>query len=201
MTASGPPRRKSLRLPAFDYSTPGGYFITICTWKHALLFSHTAERTALENAWDNLTTIFGGIELDEHVIMPNHFHGIVWIVDDGAYRLHPGTWNQTINRRGGQLPAPMAQSMNNVALGNIVGAFKTRAASQINRLRNQPGTPVWQRNYFEHIIRNERQADIIREYIRLNPDSWKTDRDNPENELFDSPARSMDDYLADFHLE
>ncbi len=196
------PRRKNIRLPDYDYSLPGGYFVTICAWKRAFLFDRPAEKLAVQNAWEELPGIFAGIELGEYVIMPNHFHGIVWIIDDGAYRLHPGTWN--INcRRGEQLLAPttMERPRKYVALGNIVGAFKTSAASKINRLRGQVGAPVWQRNYFERVIRGEREADAIREYILLNPEQWDADRDNPAHELFDQPARSIDDYLVGLYIK
>jgi hypothetical protein len=84
------PRRKALRLPDFDYRTPGGYFITACTWKRSLLFNEVEEKHAIQRSWEELLDIFGGIELDESVVMYNHFHGILWIIDDGAYRLHPG---------------------------------------------------------------------------------------------------------------
>jgi hypothetical protein len=87
-----------------------------------------------------------------------------------------------------------------VTLGNIVGAFKTSAASRINLLRGRTGMPVWQRNYYERIIRSEREAEKIREYIDLNPGEWELDRDNPRNDSFDQPARSVDDYLDDLHL-
>jgi hypothetical protein len=80
------------------------------------------------------------------------------------------------------------------------GCIPDGAASKFNRFRHQTGTPVWQRNYFERIIRGEREADLIREYIQLNHERWEADRDNPTNKLFDRPARSMDDYLSDLFL-
>jgi putative transposase len=78
------PRRKVLRLPEYDYRTPAGYFITARTWKGSLLFNGAGFFRAVRQAWEALPAIFGGIELDECVVMPNHFHGIVWVFDDRA---------------------------------------------------------------------------------------------------------------------
>jgi len=137
-----------------------------------------------------LLDILSGLELGEYVVMPNHFHGIIRIIEEGAFRLHPGDWS-----RGEQLLAPTEAIPEYVSLGNIVGAFKTSTASKINLVRGQPGEKVWQRNYFERVIRNEHEGEKIREYIFLNPQRWLDDRDNPESELFGKPAISIDDYL------
>ena len=198
------PRLKTLRRPDYDYSTPGGYFITICTWKRRLLFSRGEGKSAVRQAWEELPEIFGGIGLDEGVVMPNHFHGILWIVDEGAYRLHPGARKPGLGnlRRAEQLLVPTNAPIKHVTLGNIVGAFKTGAASKINRIRGQTGSLVWQRDFYEHVIRNahKHKTESIREYIRLNPERWEADRENPTIRLFDQPSRSVDDYLPDLSL-
>jgi REP element-mobilizing transposase RayT len=99
--------------------------------------------------------------LDEWIIMPNHFHGIMVIIDKpcrGSSRIAP---TQPINSQPKRKP-----------LGRLIGSFKTVSTKKINLIRNAPGTPVWQRNYYEHIIRNEESLNKIREYIINNPSKW-----------------------------
>ncbi len=104
--------------------------------------------------------------------MPNHFHGIILIHD------MPG--------RGGSRTAPTTNAVHEPSerpgrkpLGRLVGVFKTVSTKHINLRRNRPAVPVWQRNYYEHIIRNERSLNHIREYILNNPLQWEIDRENP----------------------
>ena len=221
--------RKSLRLPNYDYASPGAYFVTICAWRRKLLFDIPGAREAVQTSWEGLLGIFGGIELDEFVIMSNHAHGIVWIVAGGLYRLHPGTWgsnsdsideNRERGRRGEQLLAPPTSAPTSaptpahttpastppppikpVVLGNIVGAFKTAASSAINNIRKTPGQPVWQPNYYEHIIRNDRELLAIRQYIQDNPLRWALDLDNPANWARMPPPETVDDYLRHAGLD
>ncbi len=94
--------------------------------------------------------------------MPNHFHGIVFLLDD---------------RRGGSRTAPTKRK----PLGRLIGAFKTVSTQRINEIRNTPGSPVWQRNYYEHVIRNETDLEEIREYIQNNPLEWLEDENHPAN--------------------
>ena len=103
--------------------------------------------------------------LDQFVIMPNHVHGIVVIGNDRA-GLEPGA---------GLEPAP--------TVSEIIRQFKTFSAKRINQLRNNPGCPVWQRNYFERVIRNENELARAREYIVNNPMKWALDKENPANTL------------------
>ena len=199
-TPTQPKRRKSLRLPDYDYASPGAYFITPCAWRRKFTFEIPGAREAIQAAWDGLLQIFGRIELDEFVIMPNHVHGIIWILEEGAYRLHPGTWGDS-EGRGEQLlaptTAPTTEPAKPIILGNIVGAFKTAAASAINTVRNDLGATVWQRNYYEHIIRNDCELHAIREYICNNPLKWALDLDNPANWARRPQPKTVDDYLRD----
>ncbi len=216
-SAPRPHSRKSLRLPEYDYSLPGGYFVTACTWEREFLFATPETIGAVQHAWEGLPDIFADIELAAAVVMPNHFHGILWITGEGAYRLHPG--KPSFPRRDGQLPvptSPMARlldptgargkppvhtgaSQKFVSLGNIVGAFKTRAASEVNCLRGQTGAPVWQAGYYERVIRGEGEAEKIREYILLNPERWPSDRNNPESGHFDRSFDRFEDPLEEFN--
>jgi REP element-mobilizing transposase RayT len=108
---------------------------------------------------------YSHIDLDEYVVMPNHFHGIVWIRGDG---------------RAGLKPAPTADRPRAHPLSEIVRAFKTFSARRINQMRSTPGMPVWQRDYYERVVRNERELNAIREYIQTNPLRWHLDKENPQ---------------------
>ncbi len=138
--------------------------------------------------------------------MPNHVHGIVWILADGAYRLHPGAWKSDQEDNHIDLEeSPAVPALNEnlegkpVDLGNIVGAFKTTAATRFNKLNHQVGATIWQRSYYDHIIRNDGELGKIREYIRYNPLKWELDRDNPIHPLFRQTAIIAEDYLKDIY--
>ncbi|GAA5002912.1 transposase [Pseudoluteimonas lycopersici] len=168
-----PPQRKSIRLRGYDYTQAGAYFVTICAQGHACLFGNiTNGEMRLNNIgnivaeeWAKTREIRIGMELDAWVVMPNHFHGIIVIVDS--------------RRRGDRPVAPTGPQPRSV--GAVVAGFKSAATKRINALRGTPGTPVWQRNYHEHIIRNEGSLDRIRQYILDNPAQWATDRENPSS--------------------
>ena len=169
-------RRRSIRLKGYDYTQPGAYFVTICTHGRAMLFGRVVDGEMALNAygeivreeWFRTVQVRPYMELfpDEFVVMPNHIHGIVWIVDVGARRRHAPTREQFGRPVPGSLPT-------------IVRAFKSAVTRRINALRGTPGAPVWQRNYYEHIIRTERALDAIRRYIAANPLRWHLDRYNP----------------------
>ena len=171
-------QRKPMRLPDYDYSLPGVYFVTACTRNRQLLFDSPDAKLAVESAWNSLLDVFANIELDEFVVMPNHNHGIVWIIGEGAYRLHPGTWKNDDIRRDGRPPVSTEKHLKFETLSNITGAFKTTAATRINKLRGVIGAPVWQKSYYDRIIRNDYELEQIQEYIRNNPIKWEEDRDN-----------------------
>jgi putative transposase len=116
---------------------------------------------------------FPHVLLDEFVVMPNHVHGIIVIMPThavGATHASPLQNDDTPTRPRG----PQRQSV-----GSIVGSFKSAATKRINEQRGTPGAPVWQRDYFEHIIRNDESLNRIREYILNNPLQWALDRENP----------------------
>jgi len=170
--------KKSLRLKEYDYSRLGAYFITICTYEKECIFGKVENEYMLLNQfgkivlefWNNLPERYANIKLDSFVIMPNHVHGIIKIIDTvGAIHelpLQTANTNQKTKRRRMLIP-------------KVVGYFKMNSAKQINTIRNSTDIPVWQRNYYEHIIRNENKLNKIREYIHNNPLKWHLDRDNP----------------------
>jgi putative transposase len=186
--------RKTMRLPDYDYSLPGAYFVTACTKNRDFLFGTPETKQAIESAWHSMLDVSDNIKLDEFVVMPNHIHGIVWIKGDGSYRLHPGTWKNDDIRRDEQPPISTKDNTKFETLSNIIGAFKTTAATRVNKLRGQLGVAVWQKSFYDRIVRNDRELEGIQEYIRNNPFKWKDDRDNPAGPKFGLVAKSMDDY-------
>jgi len=172
-------RRRSIRLQGHDYSDPGAYFVTICTWDRECIFGEIIDgkmelneygkiaKTCLEQVPDH----FRAVTIDEYMIMPNHVHGILII---NAGNICRGMACHAPTAR--QFAKPVANS-----LWTIVGAFKSAVTKSINIMRDTPGTHLWQRNYFERIIRNEKELCRIREYIRFNPVQWDMDKDNPAN--------------------
>ena len=165
--------RRLTRLKDYDYSQPGGYFITICTKnRFCLLGEIHNDRMKLNPygeivrlSWLELPKHYPNVKLDVFVIMPNHIHSVIFLKDVGA----------------GFKPAPTVSNCNSHALPEIIRAFKTFSSRQINKLRNASGTSVWQRNYYEHVIRKDESLANIREYIETNPLRWALDRENPAN--------------------
>lgn len=111
---------------------------------------------------------FYGIELDEFIIMPNHIHGIIWNVGAGFPRPQGGSAIQ------GAETAPLRK----ITLGQIIAYFKYRSSKMINELQKMPGQAIWQRNYYERIIRNDNELNRIRQYIQDNPINWAFDPEN-----------------------
>jgi REP element-mobilizing transposase RayT len=158
--------RQSIRLHGYDYSQNGAYFVTICVKDMMPIFGdvHNDEMQLnkyghlVAECWQNIPQHFPNTELDSYIIMPNHLHGIIWI-NVGAQHAAP-------------LPAPDTDPSQQ-ALGIIVRSFKSAVTKSINLLRNTPGASVWQRNYYEHIIRNDGDLKAIRACIVNNPARWR----------------------------
>jgi putative transposase len=158
--------RRSIRLRNHDYRGPGAYFITVVTFNRESIFADPALRSIVERCWHAMPHHTRHTALDAWVVMPNHLHGIV-IVD--ASQAKP-------SGSGNAVPREHLQAG---SLGSIIGTFKSVSARRINRLRHTPAAPVWQRNYYEHIVRNGGELDRIRAYIAANPARWALDRENP----------------------
>ena len=200
--------RRSIRLRGWDYTAAAAYFVTIVTHERDMLFGEivggevvlsTFGHVAAEE-WARTAAVRANVELDEFVVMPNHIHGIVWVtspagdvalpadvgarhrVEDGAgqgldegarHRLDEGARHRLAPTGGGRGISVAAGS-----LGAVIAGYKSAVARRINRLRGMPGAPVWQRNYYERIVRNERELDAIRLYILENPRNWEVDCEN-----------------------
>jgi len=170
-------RRKSIRLKEYDYSQPGEYFVTICMYgrdcilgeiiREAMKLSPFGE--IVEKYWEQISKYSQDVELDEYIIMPNHIHGIV-VLTEPVGAIH-----------GSPLPTTR-QQRRKMKLSKIIGRFKMIAAKEINLLRSMPGKSVWQRGYYEHIIRSEKDLNNIRDYIINNPFKWALDEENPLKE-------------------
>ena len=180
-------RRRPGRLQSFDYATPGAYFITVCTWDRQVILGEVmGERVLLSDAGrivegtlSALPVHYPEIGLDAFVVMPNQVHGIIILEVVGA----------------GLRPAPTDPTGNHAqrhALPEIIRAFKSFSARGINELRRTPGHPVWQRGYYDHVIREEQDLKRIRDYIFSNPLAWSTDRQNPLH----SGSDPFEDWLA-----
>lgn len=176
--------RRSIRLRDFDYSRAGAYFVTICAWQRGCLFGEVADGVMrlndagriVDESWQRITTHFAGVGIDQYVIMPNHFHGIVSIVGAGSPRPDlPQNVNEIL---GGETPP-----LRLVTLGQIVGYFKYQSTKRINQSRNTPGEPVWQRNYYERVIRDESEWHTMGQYIIDNPLKWADDENHPTQSL------------------
>jgi REP element-mobilizing transposase RayT len=189
-------RRRPLRLPANDYSQPGAYFVTIVTASRKLLFGTIVEDemrvslagTLVTSAWQKITSRLPGIELDEFVVMPNHIHGVIWLTDPERERRveHDGGAASSaptaiIEARGG-VGAPLAApvpSSSPPSLGDVLRAFKSTSALSVNRALGRKGS-LWQRGYYERVIRDEEELYAIRRYIIENPLRWALDKENPD---------------------
>jgi putative transposase len=203
--------RSSLRLDGYDYAQAGAYFVTICTQNRACLFGDAAhEEIRLSDAgrmvqavWDEMPDHYPGIGTDAFVVMPNHIHGIIVIIGPspvvGAGPRACPNYGQ-ITKRIGQ---PQGVAPTGLSLSDMVHRFKTLTTTRYaDGVRKRGWAPfdgrLWQRNYYEHVIRNERELDRTREYIATNPLKWALDRENPqrtgcsaeEDVLFDSNQRS-----------
>lgn len=157
------PKRKSFRLRDYDYSQAGYYFITICTHERKNILCNIVGAglcarpnielsdlgLKVENSILNIPSIFIGIYVDQYIIMPNHFHAIV-----------------VINKAGGY---------GNPPLQNMIGRIKSFTTYEYNKIKNAKGILLWQKSYYEHIIRDEEDLRVIREYMDNNPAEWIED--------------------------
>jgi REP element-mobilizing transposase RayT len=150
--------RRSIRLKGYDYRRPGAYFFTSCVLARACIFGdviggemHCNEKGRLVwDAWLGVPEHYSYFALDEFIVMPNHVHGILVVTEYGEHPMWEG-----------------------------IRSFKSTATGWVNDLMGTPGANMWQRDYWEHIIRNGDELDRIRNYIRNNPRKWERDRNHP----------------------
>lgn len=165
--------RNSIRWRDHDYALHGAYFVTVCAALKQHLFGEIADGEMrlnalgeiLESCWLEIPEHFPHVKLDAFVIMPNHVHFIVWIVNDSPNAV--GAHGHAPLRNGVAHRKPRS-------LGSFVGGFKSAITKRINESRETPGVPVWQRNYDERVVRAAELEDT-RKYIHQNPLAWHLD--------------------------
>ena len=165
-------RRNSLRHPDHDYTRPGAYFITICAYKGNALFGQIVDGVMQLNplgqiahqAWVDLPKRHPQISVDPFVIMPNHGHAVISILAE--------TGKAGIPR---QYAKPVAGS-----ISTVVNAYKVSVTKLAIHAGLIPGPPLWQRNFYDHIVRTDQELANIREYIRTNPARWLADQLHPD---------------------
>ena len=190
------PRRRAMRLRDYDYSQSGAYFVTICAQHRKCLFGTITDGKMRLNeigqivleCWNHISQHFPSVELGESVIMPNHFHGIIsWGLSETRYprpiveaRSPRSSENEqssypskNTSTRRGEVPSP--------ALSKIVAYFKYKSTKHINQHHNTPGTRIWQRNYYDHVIRDDTDLQRLRQYVQDNPMKWALDQLHPDN--------------------
>ena len=196
--------RRSIRIGGYDYSQAGAYFVTICTFERVLLFGNVVDGEMrlnetgriVQQVWVGLADRFVAAHLDTFVVMPNHVHAVVMLTEgEGAMNHAPtdvggGVGAQFIAPRTADMGAhplsdePMAAGVTNEGvmnhaptIGQIVRALKAVSARRVRQVAND--SFAWQRNYYEHVVRNEAELNRIRQYIADNPGNWATDLQNP----------------------
>jgi len=177
--------RKSIRLKNYDYSLPGEYFITLCTHDKVCMFGEAIEDEMrltptgeiAKRCWEEIPKHFPNVELDEHIIMPNHIHGIIIINPLVGVDNH----NSSV---GVEYIQPLPKTFQHVipnSLGSIIRSYKAAISRECRKQKYSDFS--WQRNYYEHIIRNDKDLNNIREYISNNPIKWCLDENNPNRSI------------------
>jgi len=169
-SANAQPRRKPQRLPDFDYSAEGAYFVTILTkGKRHVLGKILGKEIKLnetgdivKRTWFDLPDHYPSVTLDEFIVMPNHVHGIIWILSESTLEKSVG--------------AGLKPALTKPTLSEIVRGFKTFSARKVNELKFTSGKSFWHRGYHEHIIRNSDDLYQHRAYIQNNPLKWSLDQ-------------------------
>ncbi len=180
--------RRSIRLQGYDYSQAGAYFVTLCTQNRECLFGDIVNGDMRLNdagrmvqaVWDEIPAHYPGIDIDAFIVMPNHIHGIIVIVGAAPCGRPDSACSPNGQARGndGQARGPAPTEL---SLSDVVHRFKTMTTKRyVDGVKQNGWSPfagkLWQRNYWEHIIRNEPELNRIREYIHNNPAQWKLDK-------------------------
>ena len=176
---SSQPRRRATRLRGYHYGQTGGYFVTICLQDQKCILGKIMDGRMYLNeigkivvaCWNRIPQHFCAVELDVSVVMPNHIHGVILLGTERTKCPCPPTHTQP-NRRG-EVSSP--------TLGQIVAYFKYQSTKYVNQYRDIAGTQIWQRNYYDHVLRDDIDLQRIRQYIRDNPMQWELDPLHPNN--------------------
>ena len=194
MTNTKRKRRNSLRLSGYDYSQPGAYFVTMVTHQRENLFGDVADGEMqlneygkiVQTVWNNLPNHYPHIELGAFILMPNHAHGIIIInesVEIGHAKIgHVRVGHVRVGHVGvGLRPTPTPPRSKQHGLSEIMRAFKSFSSRHIHETDESSPEKIWQRGFYDHIIRNKDEWSRIHLYIENNPSNWQEDRENPSN--------------------
>jgi putative transposase len=199
-----PRGRRSIRLPGYDYTQPGACFVNICTQNHLptlgrilggeIVLSKEGKiiMNRLEKTPDHLTNT----TLDTYVIMLSHIHLIIILTDHrkGEASATDSTFLPFESKADASPLQPndtRPRGSKRGSLGAIIQNLKSVSTRKINQLHKTPRKRIWQRNFFEHIIRSERALNAIRHYIQINPNRWELDRYNPNAVGSDREAEAL----------
>jgi putative transposase len=194
-------RRRSVRLKGFDYARAGAYYVTISAAGQRNIFGEIVNGAMRLNQWGKIAEeewiktgeIRPYVRLDAFVVMPNHIHGIL-IIDREDKQQQEETEARATQQRARQERAKnegaryegatymspvQAQGPKPQSIGAIIGCYKAAVSRRFRAICETPGMVVWHRNYYEHIIRNDRDWNRVRAYIRENPERWDEDEENP----------------------
>ena len=190
MAETFPPRRRTIRFQAFDYSQAACYFVTICSKDNRCIFGHVVDTkmqlnslgTIVEECLVAVPLHFNNTEIPVHSIMPNHLHAIV-VLRANASTVGPA---KASNKRAEAFAAPVIGS-----IPTIVRSFKSAVTRAARAAFRKPSLDVWQRNYFERVIRSDDEFRKTWQYICENPARWDFDPENPQKPVSISTHRPL----------
>jgi len=201
--------RRSIRMRHYDYGESAHYFVTICSYQRRCVFSDVSDAECIlnrlgmlvERCWSELPGHFGNLALDEYVIMPNHLHGIITVPSRGITprsdraRIHQNE-DDARARHALPLQRKFGKPMRG-ALPTVIASFKSAATKRARQHGLSQNRSVWQRGYYERVIRGEKELARIRKYITENPLTWELDRENPLSRNFNLEHRK---YFKEVYL-
>ena len=185
--------RKTIRLQGYDYTQPNAYFVTIVAYRRKCVFGEIVDGMmrlnewgkTIPECWSAIPDHYCAVLVDEFAVMPNHIHGIMIICEKNIKPVHPVVVGATQwvapTKPGSHTENKMRGGKNIIvsnSIGSMLGQFKSAATKRIRPSGDTPGAPIWQRNYWEHIIRDQNELGRIREYFRNNPLPWDSDVEN-----------------------
>ena len=165
-------RRNSLRLQEYDYGQAGVYFVTVVLKERVIMFGEIVNETVtlnnagqiVQDVWDDLPNHYPNIELDAFIVMPDHVHGIIVIQETES----------VTNRNVGEIHESPLRALHRrrMLLPKMIGRFKTVSAKHVNLLHDRSGQPLWQRGFYDRIIRDDEELNAVRSYVQANPQRW-----------------------------